>query len=175
MRRPFWSAESKPSSMLWLTLADPDEEASEAERRARIAAAADYQKRVAAAYARGYRGANGTAPSSASGGRQSREARMHRSSDTSRRHPPHRSSGTRTRCNNAGESRIKAWRKRMETEESKYAYRSRPGLCELPNTHFKSHHGIAAVRIRGLAKVRSVALLGAITANILANAALLLA
>ena len=69
---------------------------------------------------------------------------------------------------------VTARRKRMETEEAKYAYRSRHGVCKPYNTHFKSHHGIAPVSVR-LAKVKCVAFLGAINANILANAALLFA
>ena len=99
-------------------LADLDEEANEAERRARIAATLVYQKRDEAtiqtvqelcdegkkkpahrqrmpctchedaprrAGVRGHRGANRPAPSSACCRRRSRKARMHRSSDTSRR------------------------------------------------------------------------------------------
>jgi len=70
---------------------------------------------------------------------------------------------------------VKAWRERMKTEESKRAYRARAALCELSNAHLKCHHGTDSVLVRGLAKVTSVALLGAIAANVLAHAAAWLA
>ena len=65
---------------------------------------------------------------------------------------------------------VEAWRERMATEEAKRAYRARAGLCELSNAHLKSHHGTDSVLVRGLGKVTCVALLGAITANVLAHA-----
>jgi transposase len=65
---------------------------------------------------------------------------------------------------------VDAWRDRMQTDESKRAYRARAGLCELSNAHLKEHHGTASVLVRGLAKVTCVALLGAVAANILAHA-----
>ena len=64
---------------------------------------------------------------------------------------------------------IAAWRERMKTEDAKRVYRSRAGLCELVNAHFKSHHGAAHVLVRGLEKVTCVALLGALANNLLAN------
>lgn len=66
------------------------------------------------------------------------------------------------------------WRERMGTEDAKRTYRSRAGLCELVNAHFKSHHGAAHVLVRGLEKVTCVALLGALANNLLAHAAALL-
>jgi hypothetical protein len=69
---------------------------------------------------------------------------------------------------------IAAWRDRMKTEDAKRAYRSRAGLCELTNAHFKSHHG-ANLLVRGLEKVTCVALLGALVNNLLAHATSLLA
>lgn len=70
---------------------------------------------------------------------------------------------------------IAAWRERMETENAKRVYRSRAGLCELPNAHLKCHHGIAQVLVRGLARVTCVVLLGALANNLLAHASSLLA
>lgn len=70
---------------------------------------------------------------------------------------------------------IAAWHERMATDEAKRTYRARPGLCELPNAHLKHHHGIDQVLVRGLEKVFCVALLGALTANLLAHASALLA
>jgi hypothetical protein len=63
----------------------------------------------------------------------------------------------------------------MKTEDAKRAYRSRAGLCELTNAHFKSHHGVANLLVRGLEKVTCVALLGALVNNLLAHATSLLA
>ncbi|MCC6521133.1 MAG: transposase [Polyangiaceae bacterium] len=48
----------------------------------------------------------------------------------------------------------------MATEEAKRKYRARPGLCELPNAPLKCHHGMAQVRVRGIAKVTCVVVLG---------------
>jgi len=70
---------------------------------------------------------------------------------------------------------ILAWRERMKSDEGKRAYRSRAGLCELVNAHFKAHHGQAQVLVRGLEKVTCVALLGALANNLLAHATSLLA
>lgn len=66
---------------------------------------------------------------------------------------------------------LRAWRERMSTPEAQQTYRARPSLCELPNAHFKSRFGLSAVLVRGIYKVTCVALLGAITANILAHGA----
>jgi transposase len=65
---------------------------------------------------------------------------------------------------------VAAWRENMKTDNAKRAYRARAALCELSNAHLKCHHGTADVRVRGLAKVTCVALVGAIAANVLAHA-----
>jgi transposase len=69
---------------------------------------------------------------------------------------------------------IAAWHDRMETEEAKRKYRARAGLCELPNAHFKCHHGVAQVLVRGIERVSCVVVLAVLTANLLAHAAALL-
>jgi transposase len=69
---------------------------------------------------------------------------------------------------------VVAWRKRMTTDEAKPVYRARASLCELMNAHLRSHHGIEQFLVRGLAKVTCVALLAAITSNVLQHAATLL-
>jgi transposase len=69
---------------------------------------------------------------------------------------------------------IVAWRERMTTDGAKKLYRARAGLCELMNAHLRAHHGVDQVLVRGLAKVTCVALLAAITSNILQNATALL-
>jgi transposase len=70
---------------------------------------------------------------------------------------------------------ILAWRQRMQTDAAKRTYRARAALCELSNAHLKCHHGTAQVLVRGIAKVTCVALLAALTSNLLAHAAALLA
>jgi hypothetical protein len=63
----------------------------------------------------------------------------------------------------------------MQTDAAKRTYRARAALCELSNAHLKCHHGTAQVLVRGIAKVTCVALLAALTSNLLAHAAALLA
>jgi transposase len=70
---------------------------------------------------------------------------------------------------------VAAWHDRMTTDTAKRKYRARPGLCELPNAHFKCHHGMAQVLVRGIEKVTCVVLLGALVGNLLGHAAALLA
>src|SRR3977135_2121318 len=65
---------------------------------------------------------------------------------------------------------IVAWRERMETDEAKKLYRARASLCELMNAHLRAHHGVDQLLGRGLAKVTCVALLAAITSNLLQHA-----
>ena len=69
---------------------------------------------------------------------------------------------------------VVAWRERMTTDEAKAVYRARASLCELINAHLRSHHGVEQFLVRGLAKVTCVALLAAITSNVLQHAATLL-
>jgi transposase len=69
---------------------------------------------------------------------------------------------------------IVAWRERMETDEAKKLYRARASICELMNAHLRAHHGVDQFLVRGLAKVTCVALLAAITSNVLQHAATLL-
>jgi transposase len=68
-----------------------------------------------------------------------------------------------------------AWRERMETPEAAELYRARAGICELPNAHQKSHHGLTQFLVRGLEKVTCVVLLHAIASNLGGFAAKLLA
>ncbi len=68
---------------------------------------------------------------------------------------------------------VRAWRARMTTDDAKRIYRGRAALAELPNAFLKSHFGLDRVLVRGVAKVKCVALLAAITFNIVQNAAYL--
>ena len=67
-----------------------------------------------------------------------------------------------------------AWRERMETPEAKQLYRARAGLCELPNAHQKTHHGIGQFLVKGIDKVTCVILFSVIASNIMQNAVRLL-
>jgi len=69
---------------------------------------------------------------------------------------------------------IVAWRERMETDEAKKLYRARASICELMNAHLRAHHGVDHFLVRGLARVTCVALLAAITSNVLQHATTLL-
>lgn len=70
---------------------------------------------------------------------------------------------------------IEAWRARMATDEAKQTYRARPSLCALPNAHLKEHQGVTPLLVRGLGKVTCVALLAALSANLVHHLAGLLA
>jgi transposase len=70
---------------------------------------------------------------------------------------------------------VAAWRERMKSERGKELYRARAGLCELPNAHLKSRLGLGQFLVRGLPKVTCVALFAALSANLVAHAAALLA
>jgi len=69
---------------------------------------------------------------------------------------------------------VLSWRQRMETPEAQQLYRARAGVCELPNAHQKSHHGITQFLVRGLDKVTCVVLLSALSSNLLQHATKLL-
>ena len=84
------------------------------------------------------------------------------------------------RSKNAGVSGSKDpavldWKRRMETAEAKEKMRARGSLCELSNAHAKSRFGLGELLVRGLAKVTTMVLLTALTANILAHGAKMLA
>lgn len=66
---------------------------------------------------------------------------------------------------------VLGWRERMNTEAAKTTFRARASLCELSNAHLKHHHGTAQVLVRGTVKVTCVALLCALSANLLTHAA----
>lgn len=70
---------------------------------------------------------------------------------------------------------VVAWREKMQTDEAKEIMRARASLCELTNAHAKTRFALASLLVRGLDKVTCVVLLTALTANLLAHAAALLA
>jgi hypothetical protein len=70
---------------------------------------------------------------------------------------------------------MSAWREDMATDDAKQLMRARASLAELPNAHAKTRFAMASLLVRGIEKVTCVALLVALTHNLLGHAAKLLA
>ena len=70
---------------------------------------------------------------------------------------------------------IAAWRALLASDRGKDLARQRGALCELANARQKHTQGMRQLLVRGLPKVLNVALLGALSANLLQHAAALLA
>ena len=68
---------------------------------------------------------------------------------------------------------LAAWKQRMSTPEAQQTYRARASLCELTNANAR-RMGMTQLLVRGIEKATSVALLTAITHDVLAHAAALL-
>ena len=64
---------------------------------------------------------------------------------------------------------VEAWRERMRTDEAKEQYKARAGLVENVNAQVKGRYGLTQVTVRGLKKVKSVALLVALAHNLAAH------
>ena len=73
-----------------------------------------------------------------------------------------------------GAPELDAWKARMQTPEAKETYRARASLCELTNANAR-RMGMTQLLVRGIAKATSVALLTAITHDVLVHAATWLA
>ncbi len=65
-----------------------------------------------------------------------------------------------------------AWRERMETEEGQAIYRHRASTAECVNAQCRVKYGVQRFTVRGVTKVTTIALLLAITHNLLRWAAL---
>jgi hypothetical protein len=63
---------------------------------------------------------------------------------------------------------VKAWRERMLTDEAKKQYKARARLVENVNAQVKGRYGLTQLTVRGLDKVKSVALLVALAHNLAA-------
>jgi transposase len=59
-----------------------------------------------------------------------------------------------------------AWRARMQTEEAKEVYKQRAPTSERPNAEFQERLGLRSFAVRGLARVRCVALWTALAYNV---------
>ena len=68
---------------------------------------------------------------------------------------------------------IEQWKQNMQTDRAKYLYRARAGLCEWTNAQFAGRFGLRQFLVRSLAKTASVALLAAITSNLMPHLATL--
>jgi hypothetical protein len=62
---------------------------------------------------------------------------------------------------------VAAWRERMGPAEGQALYRQRGASVEWANAQARTRYGVYQVRVRGLEKVRSVALWVALTHNLL--------
>lgn len=62
---------------------------------------------------------------------------------------------------------LAAWRVRMGTEQAKRIYVQRGATAERTNADLRGHRGLDRLNVRGLAKVKSVVLLAALTFNAL--------
>ena len=70
---------------------------------------------------------------------------------------------------------VAAWRVRMTTDAAKQTYRWRAATIECVNAQARCRFGLTQLRVRGLAKVRCIALWTALTHNLLAGLRALLA
>lgn len=64
---------------------------------------------------------------------------------------------------------VEAWRERMSTDEAKEQYKGRASLVENVNAQVKGRYGLTEVTVRGLEKVKCVALLVALAHNLAAH------
>ncbi len=60
-----------------------------------------------------------------------------------------------------------AWRERMETEEGQATYRHRASTAECVNAQSRMKYGVQRFTVRGVTNVTSIALLLAVTHNLL--------
>ena len=87
--------------------------------------------------------------------------------------PPKKGKGGQKATPKPGtEAGVLAWRERMETEEGQAVYRHRASTAECVNAQTRMKYGVQRFTVRGVTKVTSIALLLAITHNLLRWAAL---
>ncbi len=87
--------------------------------------------------------------------------------------PPKKGKGGQKATPKPGaEPGVIAWRERMETEEGQAIYRHRAATAECVNAQCRVKYGVQRFAVRGVTKVTSVALLMAVTHNLLRWAAL---
>jgi transposase len=81
--------------------------------------------------------------------------------------PKRREDGQGVRWKPGATPEVLAWRQRMETEEGQAIYRHRASTAECVNALVREKHGVQRFPVRGVAKVTCIALLVAITHNLL--------
>lgn len=62
---------------------------------------------------------------------------------------------------------VVAWRQRMKSEEGQAIYKLRAATSETINADLKCHRGLGQLTVRGLEKIRCVALWSALAYNLL--------
>lgn len=62
---------------------------------------------------------------------------------------------------------VKAWKERMRSEEGKQIYKQRAATSETINADLRTFRGLGRITVRGLAKIRCVALWSALAYNIM--------
>ena len=69
---------------------------------------------------------------------------------------------------------VLCWKRRMASEEGKEIYKQRAATSETVNADLRSYRGLTPMTVRGLAKIRCVALWCALAYNLMHFAAALL-
>lgn len=80
---------------------------------------------------------------------------------------PHKKNVDRYQPKPDDSAAVAAWRTRMGTESAKRIYVERGALAERTNADLRVHRGLDRLNVRGMAKVKSVVLLAALTFNAL--------
>jgi hypothetical protein len=62
---------------------------------------------------------------------------------------------------------VAAWRSRMQTPEGQAAYKQRSATSETVNADLKTYRGLGPLMVRGLTKVRCVALWSVLAYNLM--------
>ena len=69
---------------------------------------------------------------------------------------------------------VQDWKRRMASEEGKEIYKERAATSETVNADLRSYRGLTQITVRGLAKIKCVALWCALAYNVMHFGAVLL-
>ena len=83
------------------------------------------------------------------------------------RNPRGRRGGPEVRWKPGTEPEVLAWRKRLESEEGQATYKHRVSTAECVNAQFRVKYGVQRFTVRGVTRVTCIALLLAVTHNLL--------
>ena len=81
--------------------------------------------------------------------------------------PKGQKGGQEVRWKPGTEPEVLAWRERMETEEGQATYKHRAATAECVNALARERHGVLRFTLRGVSRVTCIALLLAITHNLM--------